>query len=58
MNLNTRRLIALVVVVALSILFGLVAWALTASPTVTIIFIVLGALVGIFVFMAQRRGSL
>lgn len=57
MNLNTRRLIAVLVVIALSILFGLAAWALTASPTVTVIFVVLGALAGIFVFMAQQRGS-
>ena len=57
MNLNTRRLIAVLVVVALSILFGLAAWALTASPTVTVIFVVLGALVGLFVLMAQQRGS-
>jgi hypothetical protein len=57
MNLNTRRLIALLAVVMLSILFGLAAWALTASPTVTVIFVVLDALVGLFVLMAQQRGS-
>ena len=58
MTLNTRRLIALLVVVTLSILFGLVAWALFASTAVTLIFVILGALVGLFAVMAQQRGSM
>ncbi len=57
MTLNTRRLIALLVVVTLSILFGLAAWVLFASTTVTLISVVVGALVGLFVVMAQQRGS-
>ncbi len=57
MSLNTRRLVALLVVVTLSILFGLSAWILFASTAVTLIFIVLGALVGLFAVRAQQRGS-
>lgn len=57
MSLNTRRVVGLVVVVAASILFGLVAWVLFASTAVTLIAVVVGALVGLFVFMAQQRGS-
>jgi hypothetical protein len=44
----------MLVVVALSIPFNLAARALTASPTVTVIFVVLCALVGIFVLLAQQ----
>ncbi len=57
LNLNARRLIALLVVVTLSILFGLAAWVIFASTALTLIFIVLGALVGLFAVRAQQRGS-